>query len=357
MASYILLRKRKLNGAIILLPFVLVTFGQAIWKAASYNPQLLADKPLAPFVPVASEAPRIIWVIFDRLDQRLAFIDRPNVIKLPEFDRLRHEAVYASNAFPPSSYTIFSLPALTEGRLVGYANQRNQDTLLIRGKPGDPLTRWGSRPTVFSEARKSGFNSGIVGWYLPYCRVLNSNVSSCEWFDMARQHNSYDLTTDGSASLPSIMGHELRSLAETNYLSPFGQSLATQKHSGTYDALLESSLKVAIDPRLNLILLHFPIPHWPYFYNRRSGAYNLRNSLVYGYLDSLVLADITLGKIRRYLEIAGLWQNTTLLVSSDHSHRSASRKLDGKTNPRVPFLLKLAGRLKGWNLRLTLIPF
>ena len=165
---------------------------------------------------------------------------------------------------------------------------------------------------------------------------------------MARQHNSYDLTADGSEYLPSIMEHEFRSLAETNYLSPFGQSLATQKHSRTYDALLKSALKTTIDPRLNLVLLHFPVPHWPYFYNRRTGAYNLRNSLVYGYLDSLVLADTTLGKIRSDLEAAGLWDRTTLLVSADHSHRSPPpRKLDGKTNPRVPFLLKLAGQKNG----------
>ena len=81
-------------------------------------------------------------------------MDRPSVINLPEFDRLRREAVYARNAFPPSSYTIFSMPALTLGRLIGYADQRNKDTLVIRDKPGDPLVKWGAgSSTIFSEAR------------------------------------------------------------------------------------------------------------------------------------------------------------------------------------------------------------
>ena len=347
LAAYILLRKRKINGAVILLPFVPLTIGQAIWKIATYDPKPLADKPLAPFLPVVAGSPRIVWVIFDRLDQRLTFPDRPNVIQLREFDRLRNEALYAGNAFPPSSYTIFSMPALTQGQLVGYTDQRDKDTLLVRHQPGGPNVNWGSSPTIFSEARTSGFNSGVVGWYLPYCRVLNQSLSSCEWFEMSRQHNSYDLTLDGSESLPAIMEHEFRSLAETNFLSPFGQSLTTQKHARTYDALLKSALKTTVDPRLNLVLLHFPVPHWPYFYNRRTGAYDLTNSLVYGYLDSLVLADLTLGKIRSSLESAGLWDRTTVLVSSDHSHRSAPRNLDGKTNPRVPFLLKLAGQKNG----------
>ena len=42
LAVYMVLRKRRINGAIILLPFVVLTFGQAVWKAATYNPQPFA---------------------------------------------------------------------------------------------------------------------------------------------------------------------------------------------------------------------------------------------------------------------------------------------------------------------------
>jgi arylsulfatase A-like enzyme len=190
-----------------------------------------------------------------------------------------------------------------------------------------------------------GLNSGIAGTYLPYCRILNQSLSACEWSDMARQHNSHD--AGRPAAVPEIMVNEIRSLFEVNLLSPFGQSLATRKHAAGYDTLVSSGREMAVDPRLNLTLLHFPIPHWPYFYNRKTGKYDLENSLKTGYFDALVLADGALGTLRRDLEDAGLWDSTTVLVSSDHSHRSAARGIDGKSNPRIPFLLKLAGQTTG----------
>ena len=57
---------------------------------------------------------------------------------------------------------------------------------------------------------------------------------------------------------------------------------------------------------------------------------------------SLALADRTLGELRAAMESAGLWDRATILISSDHPYREAMT-LDGKSDPRIPFLLKLAG--------------
>ena len=46
---------------------------------------------------------------------------------------------------------------------------------------------------------------------------------------------------------------------------------------------------------------------------------------------------------REAMTNAGLWDKTTVLVSSDHPNRM-SLEVDGKEDPRVPFLLKLAGQ-------------
>ena len=43
---------------------------------------------------------------------------------------------------------------------------------------------------------------------------------------------------------------------------------------------------------------------------------------------------------------AGLWDKTTVLVSSDHPDRT-SLFVDGREDKRVPFLLKLAGQTSG----------
>jgi arylsulfatase A-like enzyme len=73
------------------------------------------------------------------------------------------------------------------------------------------------------------------------------------------------------------------------------------------------------------------------------------------YLGNLLLADRTLGELRKAMERAGVWDSTTLLVSSDHGLRATAQDVvplwgDARQivdrpgiDPRVPFLVKLAG--------------
>src|SRR5205807_2671437 len=65
--------------------------------------------------------------------------------------------------------------------------------------------------------------------------------------------------------------------------------------------------------------------------------------LISGYLDGLALVDRTVGDLRAALERVGLWDRTTVLLSSDHYFRS-SRLFDQREDHRIPFLLKLAGQ-------------
>ena len=53
------------------------------------------------------------------------------------------------------------------------------------------------------------------------------------------------------------------------------------------------------------------------------------------------LADRTLGQLRAEMVKAGVWDKTSVIVSSDHWWR-ASRQYDGKIDKRVPFIVKLA---------------
>ncbi len=342
---YALLHRRLRVIAMILFPFVPLTLGQALWKIVSYNDVAFANKPLAPFKPVAPDTPRIVWIIFDRLDQRLTFVNRPESIHLPEFDRLRAEAIYCSNAYPPSSATLFSMPSLVNGRLVAAASEENTDTLHITYDGGSTAV-WGREDTVFSDARTLGLNSGVVGWYLPYCRVFDQTLSSCAWFEMPAEFNSFSLTKDASGSLPHVMQQEVRSLLEFGGMSPFGQSLQVLHQRSNYEAMLRIARENVVDPRLNVLLLHLPIPHGPFFYNRHSGKPDLRYPTAKGYIDNLVLADRTLGLLRDDLQSAGLWDSTTVVVSSDHSNGSAPL-LDGMSDERVPFMLKLARQTRG----------
>src|SRR6266487_5883864 len=82
---------------LVLFPFFLITMPQAFWSLIA-----IPDKQLAPALIVRNtSAPRVVWFLFDEMDQEIAFSSRPATLHLSELDRLRSQAVYATNTYPP----------------------------------------------------------------------------------------------------------------------------------------------------------------------------------------------------------------------------------------------------------------
>jgi hypothetical protein len=106
------------SALISFLPFFAVTFGQGIWKIASYHAPDFAPKPLMNPLPIARAAPRVVWIIFDEWDYRLTFVDLDAGLRLPEVERLAREAFAADQALPPGPETPISIPAYFTGRPV-----------------------------------------------------------------------------------------------------------------------------------------------------------------------------------------------------------------------------------------------
>jgi hypothetical protein len=195
---------------------------------------------------------------------------------------------------------------------------------------------WGGGQTIFAAAKAAGYNTGVAGWYLPYCRVLSDDLNACSWQEMSFAYNS------AGTGFLHVMMAQTRGLFETNLLSLFGQTIVTAAHARRYTDNLERARDFAADARLDLVFLHIPSTHVPYFYDRQTGTPVLKNSLVAGYTDALALADRTLQELRLAMQAANLWDRTAVLVTSDHEMRQ-SASLDGKTDRRIPFLLRMGG--------------
>ena len=112
---------------------------------------------------------------------------------------------------------------------------------------------------------------------------------------------------------------------------------AQVQHTQSYLSILRRSEEIIVNPAFNLTYLHFPVPRCPCIYNSAEGglSINAGNS----YFDNLVLTDHTLGQLRRRMESAGLWEQTIVLVTSDHWLRE-----DNHTDRRVSFILKMPGQ-------------
>ena len=161
---------------------------------------------------------------------------------------------------------------------------------------------WRDLPNVFSRAREAGVNGAVVGWYLPYPRLLGSVTVDSWWFD--------NRTSDAATGdrLWDMLLNNPRTLIETSLLSPFGQSLLTKRRVRMFHEFMAKTHELLNDDRVGLLLLHVPVPHTPYFYDRQSGQNSLSNSTIDGYWDALALVDRIVGELRTQM----MWGNGTI---------------------------------------------
>ena len=313
--------------AIVAAPLGVLTLAQALWMFLE-----LAGGPVwrrvdpAPLNVSPPSLRRVVWLLFEELDQSLTFEARPAGLELPEFDRLRRESLYADAAHPPAGTTDVSMPALITGRpVVGVVPVSPIDLELTFADGKTAL--WSTQPNVFSRTRVFGYDTALVGWELPYPRVLGNALGIADW----RPSPAYEQTRGETVS--EALWNQWGSLAPPVHVRRlFGQRVAE---------LGDRAIRIASDGRFGLVLLHLPLPQPPGIYDRVTGRLTPWNftGAETEYLDNLALADRVVGELRRGLERARLLDRTWIVVSSDRWWR-ASKRPDGQVDHRVPFLVR-----------------
>ncbi len=334
-----------------------------LWRP---SPESFASRQPAARV-TALNTTRMVWIIFDEMDQRLVFPERPPAIELPELDRLRSEAIYATNVRSPDYWTRSSIPALLTGNHVQstFPTAPNDLTLTFDDGTRRP---WSTQQTVFSRVRAFGVNSGLTGWFHPYCRVIGDQLTSCFW--EPHRHAITSLThyryarslgiASGMAAQVLLYLDRLPLIRRLNFIDHLRRAelpIMREEQVAEYQRLISESVRMAADPLLGLVVIHLPIPHPVGIYSRFTNSISAGDGA--NYLDNLELADRSLGRLRRAIERAGLWDKTALLVTSDHPFRGdlwkdelvnwsrEEAELTGNRNGElVPFVLKLPGQTK-----------
>lgn len=352
--------RRAVAAVAVFLPVSALQF----WAPPTVNPADLAPRPNLPFLAQDSTASRFLWVLFDEFDPHIAFDARPDSLAMPNLDRLRGESLVAARALPLDAWTLLAVPSLLTGKQLSDAKAVDKDTLLVSSPERREPHSWREETNVFARARALHVNSGVVGWYHPYCRILDGSTSTCFWEPGAGATNALQIQehlhgvsmAEGLSFLFRLEGERLMSaftVRPGNGFYPVQTKLIRTRQMREFLATRDRAYEVAADPRIGLGFLHFPAPHMYPIYNRAAGRFEMNDSL--DYLDNLALVDLVAGEIREKLERQGLWERTTILISSDHGLRGHlwnkginwPKKMDDlairPADYAVPFILKLAG--------------
>jgi hypothetical protein len=266
------------------------------------HPALVSDRR-----PPA-EGGRIVWLLFDELSYDQTFEHRFSGLAMPAFDRLRSESVVFSDLKPAGYYTDRVIPSFFLGTPVG--NIRST----LDGEPQVKLAgskRWqdfDAHATLFFDAQRLGWTTGVVGWYNPYCRILAGTLNYCFW-------RMGDGQSDGALPDQSVWQNALAPLAESGRRWNHEPIFAQQRHVQDHAAIVPQAEALLRDQSINFVFIHLPVPHPPGAYDRthrgRTGSY----------IDNLALADKSLEELLTTLAGTATGEKATVIVCSDHSWR------------------------------------
>ena len=341
----------------------------ALARAGAEPVSAYRPKPPLPMLPPRpGPRQRLIWLLFDEFDQRLAFDQRQPSLELPELDRLRAESLVANHDTQTAAWTILALPTLLSGRLFSRAELIDADTLEVFPEGSRQGFSWRGQPNVFQRARELGVNAELVGWHHPYCRVFGDSLVRC--LDLPSGHPTAALlrethaAEDGALNTVAFLFRlQWENLADM--FRPANKAVSEnlkdayvqRRQQQQYFRIRGRAYAEAADQQIDFLFVHFPTPHLFAIYDRQMRDFALSSSI--DYFDNLALVDRTVGEMRRTLEQAGLWESTSLLVTSDHGLRpelwrgrynwtpELERLTANRPSETVPFIMKLAGHGEG----------
>lgn len=295
---------------------------------------------------------RIVWMLFDEASFDQIFDHRQPGVALPHFDALARTSVNFSDVQPAGYFTEKVIPSLLQGEIITQEESDLEGRLYVKTREHRSWRLYPDEQSLFAEAQREGWSTGVVGWFNPYCRMFARELDDCSW----------TLTT----SLPG--GYAPRQSAWQNAAAPLGRGFLrsiglqpaprispSQMHAEDYQATLARAQAEIAGDRIGFLFIHLPVPHPGGMYDRKTGRIGVKGS----YLDNLVLADETLGALLDGIQRSGLGSQTTVIVSSDHSWRVAmwrptadwdtedTRASGGRFDPRPVLMVQFPGEDRG----------
>ncbi len=311
---------------LVLSPFALMNLVQAAWSAIEFaSAAPLTVKSEAK--PQSEGGQRVLWLLMDELDLRLAFLERPDGIVLPELDRFQNQSVFARDTISYSRSTEEAIPSFLLQKIVRRAWPTGPSNLRLSFMDFEemPDADFSQFPNFFSEVAARGARIAILGYYHPYCRLFREEAAYCRDYAV-NTYAPYATNDVFREAWSQILG-----------ITPVFRRINGVR---TYVNAVEQAQRITTNASFDLVFIHASVPHGPNIWDSKTQDFTLFNTSKDGYFDNLILADRFLGTIRRSMEEAGLWDQTAVLITSDHEWRH-TYLYDHQRVRKIPFILKM----------------
>ena len=261
--------------------------------------------------PAATQE-RVVWILLDELSYDQVYEHRLPSLQMSHFDELRSDSVVFSDVQPEGYYTERILPALFIGRKINNIRSDAKRNLEYHDYFENRWERFNQQATVFGEAKRLGWTTGVAGWYNPYCHILHDVLDSCYWQSI----EPFEGTVAGTEpTLAEVAAAPFELPTRESRVSLYRS--VVRAHAQEYVDLMGASDSLIRNEGVDFVFLHLPVPHPVGIYSRRTGKLGAIGS----YIDNLALADKAVGDLLQTIQGTAEASRTIVILSSDHSWR------------------------------------
>ena len=349
------------NGLLVVSPIVPIS----IFRLLSYPSWYTPIEPAPSFQNKNLSGTPVFIFVFDEWSYVRSTTNGHFLSCFRSMGDISRESIFCSNAEASGDDTWVSLP--------GLIFQRHDRLKIEEGRAGwlenEHLTVSSNLPSLFQLAKENGFNTCLVGFHLPYRKLLGSQVDYVRTFPFDWRPESRNLVKRFWMHLLVTIRswHDPISMCvrELFWSEDFRLPRALQgRHWQTINAGIRSELADVIRrcPNNSFVLGHIPLPHGPFVFNG-DGSYRGWTSgplLPYdpaGYQRHLEFMDLVLGQLISQLKQVNKFEQSTIILTGDHSWRadftSEGRKPGNYDElvSKVPLVIKLPGERHGYVVR------
>lgn len=262
--------------------------------------------------PPAASQERVIWILLDALSYNQVYEHRLPTLQMPHFDELKGESAVFSDVQPEGYYTERIVPALFIGRKINNIRSDANRDLEYHDYFENRWERFDERATVFGEAKRLGWTTGVAGWYNPYCHILHDVLDSCYWQSIVPFEGK---VAGAEPTLAEVAAAPFELPTRESRVSLYRS--VVRAHTQEYLDLTGASNSLIRNEGVDFVFLHLPVPHPVGIYNRRTG----RLGTIGSYIDNLALADKAVGELLQTIQGTAEASRTIVILSSDHSWR------------------------------------
>jgi hypothetical protein len=316
---------------IIVSPFVLVIFFNIFIVLFIYDWN--QNKHLIKLKDYKNKENKIIFLIFDELDYRVL----KKSTEYFNFNKILNKSTVYNNAFPGGEATLTNIPMILSGTQLDNNSKNFRFLINDIEYENNGKKKISNTKNLFSILDEHQYKIGVAGSYHRYCNIFYRYINQCidakndEQMTIKnlgfKKYFIYFLTSimPGISKIKILENHQVKNFYHSDLLKLRIENIENFRKQ--IPELINNN---------DFIYLHMPLPHAPWiYYNNSYNITHYNQSKEDGYYDNMKLTDLFLKEIIMHLEKKNFFNNSTIILLSDHGWREGDTNFKGSNLKKI----------------------